>query len=158
MKYLIGIDPSFARTGLSLYDMSSGRLSSYNFPHKVGKLNFVKSIELSLEIVGEVIKAVDRSVVQEKTSDITAHFLAETPPPIGQFSSGLSTLGVVLYLGIKQWGESRHIKGFYSTVSPMYIATIHQTRKYSKSDTVRLAKSLIKTFSDSGYIKSFFTS
>ena len=140
----MGLDASFARTGLAVFSARTGRVFLYKLPKKVGKLNYKRAFLWSEDIVCVVKWVLEKHFKAGEEVFI----VAETPPPTSQYSSGLSALGVLLAKGIGEVIQKVEAIGVYSTVSPMYIGHIHGTRKYAKADTVEVGKRLLEVLID----------
>lgn len=65
------------------------------------------------------------------------YIFSEIPPPVGNFAAGLYALDTLIMSHLEC--RVSNIENIF-IFSPSYLSTIHNTRKYNKSDSTQLAK------------------
>lgn len=132
---LMGIDPSFTRTGLSIYNTETKELFITKIVNELPKnKSFQNLFNVASSISENILK-----IIEDYDVDF---IISEVPPPQGSFSSGLFGLDMVILYSIRSL-----VKEIY-TVPPTYLAHIHGKRGYKKSDSSELGKRLIPLLTD----------
>lgn len=124
---ILSVDLSFSRTGTSLLDTELKLLTLEKYSVPINTKSFIgiqEAVNQMMALLSPLISKADRVVMEE-------------PFPNSNFSSGLYALDSVFY---------RECKVPIITYNPTTLAHIHGTRKYSKSDSTKLAQALIKDF------------
>ena len=128
---LIGIDPSYKRAGIAIYDGKSIRITCCKTDS-----NQDKSFgQVWTDLVGQT----DRIINILKPYIMTdSQLISEVPPPQGQDSPGLWGLDSVLFHRL-----SRSKLNTVYTLYPTYLQHVHGKRKYAKSESVELCKAIL---------------
>ena len=130
---LLALDPSFRRTGISVY--SDGEIT-------INSIGLESNPDKSFHSIWHQIDELTQSICNYAKDFKVEQVISEIPPPVGQYSAGLWALDSVLFHRIRLL----QVKSLY-VVPPNYIAHIHGTRKYTKTDSVELAKSIMEGLS-----------
>lgn len=137
---LCGLDPSFNRTGISIYNGKSIIITSVGVKLEEEKTfcSVYRSAELVTRMITEYISNFNIKQV-----------ITEVPPPLGQFSSGLWCLDSLLCHKL----ENSEVEVVY-TLNPNYIEHVHGKRGHTKTESVELAKKIIKKLETSAHVKT----
>jgi len=136
-----GIDPSFKDMGISVYYPENKTFLIWRFEKSLGdRVDFTRAWEVSRSLVAEVINYMGKNNWRVIDSVIT-----EIPPPNKLYSMGLAVLDSLLMESISQWVYSIY------TVSAAWLTHIHGVRKYTKKDSITLAKHFMEVFQIKGY-------
>lgn len=138
-KFYIGLDPSFTRTGISIYNVDEKSLQVCRVENK--DLPAKKSFDNMFHLVNLTIRNILSRLPSPDGNELI--ILSEVPPPSGQFSSGLYALDTALLREI-----SLIYKSTIYIVPPTYIGSVHGTRKYNKSTSTILGNKLLSLFSN----------
>lgn len=126
---LVGIDPSFNRTGISIYKNGKLTITSKGYEGEKIPPTFQniwrKAGKLSLDILN-VIKPNKNTII-----------ISEVPPPQGQYSPALWCLDSMLFDALQEFDCKIY------NLPPTYLGHVHGKRKYSKSESVVLANSIL---------------
>lgn len=134
---LIGIDPSFTRTGISILDTEAKVVNINNFKGKMGKhfdISWSQAYDRVLQL----------NALLKVNNVNNAFILSECPFPGGSSSEGLYQLDSMLFLYLKLANHTVDI------VHPSYLKHLHQGA-YEKKDSVNLYKNLRLVFEKHGY-------
>ncbi len=134
---LIGLDPSFTNTGIAMIDILNNRLVFKSVGSPIGEKTFSNIVQNVYDQVNRIVSSLGKGPYK---------IITETPPAAGNFSSGLFALDTHLSLTLRD--KAIILYG----VSPVYLAHIHGTRKYKKSESVAVAKKLIGLYEKHGFI------
>lgn len=121
----MGIDPSFTGTGIAKYD-GGKQIQTVKLSTELDGKRFVDIVKGSFNILSKVEKEIEGNVC----------IISENPPPQGMFASGLYGLDTVLLGTLSQNPWVRSV----DTVNPNYLQHLHQKRKYTKGESVKLAQ------------------
>ena len=134
---LVGIDPSYTRTGLVILDTELKEITSIRVENKIGEKDYVnlynKANEQSYNI---------NRLISQKPDFI----MSECPFSQAQFSSGLFALDSLMFYKLSQ----RCPKAI-DVLHPSYLKYLHKNAKYTKTDSVNLAKEFLKVYQVHGY-------
>jgi len=136
---ILAQDPSFAKLAFSLYD---GKDTIYldNCVFSLGDcVGFERVFQANKEILKQYLDKLCNLYGVNKTLFIDKIF-SEIPPPNGTYSAGLFSLDT--YILDKLFTFNRACSEVW-TLPPSFLMTIHNTRKYNKSDSTTLAKYFI---------------
>lgn len=133
----IGIDPSFSNTGLVAIDDVNKTITIASYGSSIGGNTFSNLFFHSLDRVSHI-----SDWVHSQSPD---YILTETPPPSGSFSSGLYGLDILLCSRLISMCDNVY------AVAPTYVGHLHGTRKYTKTQSVELAKKLIAEYQSMGF-------
>lgn len=134
---IIGIDPSFTRTGISILDTESKVININNFKGVMGK-----HFDISWNQAYDRVLQLNALLKVNNVSK--AYVLSECPFPGGSSSEGLYQLDSMLFLFLKL------SKYTVDIVHPSYLKHIHHGT-YMKKDSVNLYKKLRVVFEKHGY-------
>jgi hypothetical protein len=132
---ILAQDPSFAKLAFSLYD---GKSTIYiqNCTFSLGEcVGFEKVFHASKDILSQYTTRLE-SLGVNKTLFIDKIF-SEIPPPNGTYAAGLFALDT--YILDHLWSYLPSCSEIW-TLPPSFLMTLHNTRKYKKSESVTLAK------------------
>lgn len=121
---ILSLDCSFKRTGIAFLDTTARSLELTT----VSATKLVKNFQGIMEATEEILKGLDPFLERADK------FVMEQPIPSSMFSAGLFALDSAVYLRKKP----------DAMYHPTVLGSIHGMRNYSKSQSVELAKSLIK--------------
>lgn len=138
---ILSQDPSFSGLGFSLYREDKNtiyvRKCSIGLGNSVGfEVVFNKSIEHS----DNYISIIDSLLVGSKID----YVISEIPPPSGTYSAGLFALDTLLLYRIKWLYNPKEMV----TLNPSFLVKIHNTRKYTKKDSITLTNYLMDILKD----------
>ena len=137
---LIGIDPSYSRTGLIIMNTESKEIRSIKVENKIGEKDFVNLYNKANDQSNKIIKEIPNKI---------DYVMSECPLPQAQFSSGLFALDSLMLYKL-----SLNRPKMINVLHPSYLKYIHKSSKYTKTDSVNLAKSFLEVFTKNGYIFS----
>lgn len=136
---ILAQDPSFAKLAFSLYD-GEGVVYLDNCDFSLGEcIGFEKVFQANREILRQYLDKLSMSYGVNKNLFIDKIF-SEIPPPNGMFSAGLYSLDTFILDKLFDYNEKCTE---IWTLPPSFLMTIHNTRKYKKSESVALAKYLM---------------
>jgi len=144
---ILAQDPSFNALAFSLYDGENTVYidnSSYTLGESIG---FNKVFVASMDLWEQYKKRLEHFRVGNGINiDV---IFSEIPPPVANFAAGLFALDTfILYQLFRSYSTIRNVY----TIPPSYLSTVHETSKYKKSDSTKLAKYFIQDVL-SDYIK-----
>lgn len=132
---IAGLDPSFTRTGISIYDTER----SFLFLDAVSKL---ESTEKTYQAMfNRVLLFGDRVVEALYSKGDLDTLISEEPLPTALFSSGLYTLDTHIFYRLI---HDKGINTIYN-LHPTYCKYVKEAKKSIKSESVILAKEIIDT-------------
>lgn len=137
---ILAQDPSFKKLSFSLYDGSGTvYLDSCNF--KLGEcVGFEKVFNANREILRQYIDKLVNDYGVNRTIYIDKIF-SEIPPPTGIYSAGLYSLDT--YILDRLFAFNKKCDEIW-TIPPSFLMTIHNTKKFKKSESVILARYLME--------------
>jgi hypothetical protein len=136
---ILAQDPSFAKLAFSLYD-GKGTVYIDNCEFKLGEcIGFEKVFNANIDIMKQYKDKLTQNYNVNKTLFIDKIF-SEIPPPTGMFSAGLYSLDT--YILDKLFEMNLQCSEIW-TLPPSFLMTIHNMRKYKKSESTTLAKYLM---------------
>ena len=139
---LIGIDPSLKRTGICAIDIKSKEVYIEKVLGPVGCKSFDDVL-----INAQAMKEGVESFFNLRGLGKYISAIMEIPPPMGQFSSGLWGLDILLASHIVV--DKRVFQ--YIAIPPNYLAHLHGTRKYTKTESVDKSLLIIAKLIEIGY-------
>lgn len=135
---ILTMDPSYNACAFSLYDGEDTIYidnSSYSLGEKIG---FEKIFTATHDIWRQHKEKMDSLGVGDKI--LIDRMISEIPPPTAQFSAGLFALDT--FILSKMWETYNSIKEIM-VVPSSFLGTVHNTNRYTKSDSTKLAKYFI---------------
>ena len=133
---IVGIDASFTRLGYTIINLNTKEIIIDNLQGKRGN-TFQNVFQNACKKSNELLK---------ELKDYTIDYLIIEEPFIGrEASEGLFLLDGILNYSLILKG----VKEIYNT-NPAYLKTLHGS-KYTKADSVNLAKQLIEVYKEYGY-------
>lgn len=140
-ELLVGIDPSFRRTGVSFWLRDRIVVDSVSFKDE-------GPIDKRFQGIYEEVKRRTDSILQkiEGYCDRSYKVVSEEPFPGGEFSSGLWALDTMLFNKIENREHCMEIVNLNTT----YLSYIHQKKKYTKTESVELAKRWMGLLKENG--------
>lgn len=133
---LVGIDPSFSRTGMALVTPGKEVLFQH-FSRKIGHKSFDNIYEVSDDITNEMIEFLEPYKPYR--------VIMESPLPNSLFSAGLYCLDTMLMYKLNQNGV------VIKTYNPITLTHIHGKRGSTKKESVALADLALQEMVLQGY-------
>ena len=142
---LVGIDPSFSRTGLCcVMQDGSKRVIFHNLSHPMtGKASADGSVKRGFHSVFEAAFALANDVSSWVSQFDPVRVIMEEPLPASSMSPALYCLDSLIF-------ERLHDK-VIQTYNPSTLRTIHSKRDYTKTDSVNRATKLLEKFHAAGW-------
>lgn len=137
MKYLIGLDPSFTRTGITIIDLTNKRIWFETAACKIGEKQFENVVHAAKSIVSQL-----KEIIFNYCKD-DYDLVMESPLPCSSMSSALYSLDTLIYNEFES-----HIK---KTYNPATLRSKIHGHKYSKTDSQELANKYINILSKKMY-------
>lgn len=134
---LIGLDPSFSRTGICIIDTDHKTLEFYSVSCKIGEKQFENVVHSAQSIVNQL-----GEILSSYGDDFK--LLHESPLPCSSMSSALYSLDTLIYHTF----ESHIVK----TYNPATLRSKIHGHKYDKKDSQELTDKYVKILMSSGYI------
>lgn len=148
---ILAQDPSFAKLAFSLYD-GNGTIYLDNCTFELGDcVGFEKIFQANREILKQYLNKLTISY-GVNTSIFINKIFSEIPPPNGTYAAGLFSLDT--YILDKLFAFNKQCDEIW-TISPSFLMTVHNSRKYKKSDSVILAKYFINDVLKDKFIFKF---
>lgn len=138
-KYLIGLDPSFSRTGICIIDTESKYIYFDTASCKIGEKQFENVVHAAQSVVSQ-LKAVFDNVCGCDSISI----VMESPLPMSSMSSALYSLDTLIYHTFED-----HIQHTYN---PATLRSRIHGHKYDKKDSQTLTEKYLNILAKSGYI------
>ena len=137
---LVGIDPSFSRTGLCcVMQDGSKRVIFHNLSHPMtGKASADGSVKRGFHSVFEAAFALANDISSWVSQFDPVRVIMEEPLPASSMSPALYCLDSLIF-------ERLHDK-VVQTYNPSTLRTIHSKRDYTKTDSVNRATKLLEKF------------
>lgn len=137
---LIGMDPSFKRTGLAIYCNNKIIVSETKLDSNPNKSfeQIYRDVKTQVE---RIMMEINDILICEgiiNMEDVVV--LSECPPPQGSFSPGLYALDVSIFTEMSREGWDVY------RVYPTYIGHVHGKRNYTKSESVTIAKEILESY------------
>lgn len=130
---LAGIDPSYSRTGISIYTGDAIVITNLSQSNKGMKKTFSNVWNSANDLSSRIVKL----LLSYNVNGV----ISEVPPPQGCYSPGLWCLDSLIFAKLRN-----RVDTLYG-LSPTYIGHVHGTRKYKKSWSVDVANEIINTLS-----------
>ena len=138
MDYLVGLDPSFTRTGICIIDLNSKEIFFETASCKIGEKIFENVYKAAKDIARQI-----SDIVYKRCSD-NFDMISESPLPCSSMSPALYALDTLIY----DTFESH----FKITYNPATLRSKIHGHKYEKKESQELAYKYINILSKSGYI------
>jgi len=136
---IVGMDPSFNALSTSILNVETHKVYLQTISESLGdNIGFDKVFMVSRKLRDAQLKYIDK-LISDKCIDTIDKLFSEMPPPAASFSSGLFALDNLV---ISSMYDTYNIGEVY-VIPSSYVATIHGTNKYNKSDSTKLAKYFI---------------
>jgi hypothetical protein len=136
---ILAQDPSFAKLAFCLYD-GNGTIFLDNCEFSLGEcVGFEKIFQANRLILKQYLTKLTINYGVNNTIYINKIF-SEIPPPNGTYAAGLFSLDT--YILDKLFAFNKKCDEIW-TIPPSFLMTVHNTRKYKKSESVTLAKYFI---------------
>lgn len=147
LNVYVGIDPSFRRTGVSIYYPDERRFITASNPYTPLKEKTYPNIVVDVNNISYVVtEYICRRALLEDTNNANKMYIrSECPPPQGISSPMLYALDVALHSRLIPIAEE------VSTIYPTTICHIHQKKKFAKSESVDLANKILVYLISRGY-------
>ena len=134
-----GLDPSYSRTGVSIYDTEKNYL-------KLDAVSKIESTDKTYQMMFKRMNLFSDRVLECLYSEGDLDTLiSEEPLPTSQFSSGLYALDSIIFNKV----INRGINKIYN-LHPTYLKFVKEAKKSIKSESVILGKEIIKSLEDNG--------
>lgn len=137
-QYLVGLDPSFTRTGISIIDINNKHIYFTTASCKIGEKQFENVVHSAKVITDQI-----RSVVNDICHDDYI-MIMESPLPMSSMSSALYSLDTLIYHTFED-----HIRHTYN---PATLRSRIHGHKYDKKDSQTLTDKYLNILAKSGYI------
>lgn len=138
VQFLIGLDPSFTRTGICAVDLINKEISFFTASCKIGEKQFENVVHAAKSIVKQIKDIIDDNYCIDKCA-----IVMESPLPNSSMSAALYCLDSLLYTEF----ESHIVK----TYNPATLRSKIHGHKYDKKDSMNLADKYLKILTDNGY-------
>lgn len=135
---IIAVDPSFRRTGVSI--IQGDKLSIFRVTNEMDKKDFVSLFRLSKKTILNLHHSIDK----EDKTNMPKFAIMECPFVGGQFSSGLFLLDGLMATYLESLTPNLY------RVSTTYAKRALGSKKATKSDSTKLAKTLIPIYQKHG--------
>lgn len=140
-KFLVGLDPSFTRTGICIINLHSKEIFFGTASCKIGEKLFENVYRAAKNVVRQIC-----DIVYKRCSD-EFDMISEAPLPCSSMSPALHSLDTLIYNEFETY--IRH------TYNPSTLKSKIHGHKYEKKDSVELAMKYLDTLQKKGYeIKS----
>lgn len=140
-KFLVGLDPSFTRTGICIINLHSKEIFFETASCKIGEKLFENVYRAAKNVVRQICDTVYKCCSDD------FDMISEAPLPCSSMSPALHSLDTLIYNEFET-----HIK---QTYNPATLRSKIHGRKYDKKDSVELASKYLGFLSNKGYsIKS----
>ena len=136
-KFLIGLDPSYTRTGICIIDLENKTIVFETASEKIGEKQFENVVKAAKSIVNQLKE------IFIKYCGNDYDIVSENPLPCSSMSPALYALDSLIYREFEP-----HIK---ITYNPRTLASRIHGHKYSKTDSQDLAEKYLKTLSEKMY-------
>lgn len=141
----VGIDPSLKRTGIAILGENNKKLFVTSVARELLPKKSYENVYHDIRgTVSEVMEIIRGKVPRLAPVEI----ITEVPPVTGSYSPALWGLSLLL---TERLQTELSLKTLYR-LNPTYLGHIHGTRKYSKTDSVKLAESLISLMEEHYHI------
>lgn len=138
-EFLISLDPSFTRTGISILNLKEKQIYFETASCKIGEKQFENVVHAAQNIVQQL-----KDIFSKRTAGSDYDLISESPLPLSSMSSALYALDSLIYNEFES-----HIK---KTYNPAILRSRIHKHKYDKTDSVELANKYLNILSNSGYI------
>lgn len=137
-KFLVGLDPSFTRTGICIINLDSKEIFFETASCKIGEKVFENVYRAAKNVVRQI-----HDIVYKCCSD-DFDMISESPLPCSSMSPALYSLDTQIYNAFES-----HIK---QTYNPSTLRSKIHGHKYEKKDSMELADKYLKILEKCGYI------
>lgn len=138
-KFLIGLDPSFTRTGICIINLVDREISFYTASCKIGEKQFENVVHAAKSVVTQI-----ENIVLQICATDTYRVVMESPLPMSSMSSALYSLDTLIYHTFED-----HIRHTYN---PATLRSRIHGHKYDKKDSQTLTEKYLNILAKSGYI------
>ena len=135
-KYLIGLDPSFSRTGICIINTVDKEIEFYSVSCKIGEKQFENVVRAAESIVSQL------KDVFSKYDDFS--LIHEQPLPMSSMSAALYSLDTLIYHTFND--------RICHTYNPATLRSRIHGHKYDKKDSQVLTDKYLNILAKSGYI------
>lgn len=125
MSFLVGLDASFTRTGITIIDLTTKKIWFETASCKIGEKQFENVFKAAKSIVDQL-----KTIITNRCGD-DFDLIMESPLPCSSMSSALYSLDTLIYKEFEP-----HIK---KTYNPATLRSKIHGRKYTKTDSQDLA-------------------
>jgi hypothetical protein len=139
VQFIVGLDPSFTRTGICVIDLIKKEISFFTASCKIGEKQFENVVHAAQSVVKQIKDIINDNCCVDKCA-----IVMESPLPNSSMSAALYCLDSLLYTEF----ESHVVK----TYNPATLRSRIHGHKYDKTDSVNLANKYLKILTDHGYI------
>lgn len=136
MTYLIGLDCSFTRTGVTIIDLKKKEIFFETASCKIGEKQFENVFKAAKSIVNQL-----KEIISKYGDDYI--MVMESPLPVSSMSPALYALDTLIYNAFEP-----HIK---QTYNPRTLASKIHGHKYSKTDSQNLANKYLNILAQKMY-------
>lgn len=136
MTYLIGLDCSFTRTGVTIIDLKKKEIFFETASCKIGEKQFENVFKAAKSIVNQL-----KEIIGKYGDDYI--IVMESPLPVSSMSPALYALDTLIYNAFEP-----HIK---QTYNPRTLASKIHGHKYSKTDSQNLANKYLNILAQKMY-------
>lgn len=144
VQFLVGLDPSFTRTGVCVIDLINKEIFFFTASCKIGEKQFENVVQAAQSVTKQIKDIIYSSYDVDKCA-----IVMEAPLPVSSMSSALYALDTLIYNTF----ESHIIK----TYNPSTLCSKIHGHKYDKKDSQELTEKYLNKLSSCGYvIKSIF--
>lgn len=134
---ILAQDPSFNKLSFSLYNGEETiYLDSCSFKFSEQVIGFEQVFRANREIAHQYLNKLYKEY-KVNTEIFVKKIFSEIPPPTGMYSAGLFSLDT--YILDKLFIFNKQCDEVY-TLPPSFLMTIHNSRKYKKSDSTAFAR------------------
>lgn len=137
MQFLVGLDPSFTRTGITIIDLTNKRIWFESVSCKIGEKQFENIFHAAKSIVSQL-----KEIIFNYCKD-DFDLIMESPLPCSSMSAALYCLDSLIYNEFES-----HIR---KTYNPATLRSRIHGHKYGKSDSQELANKYINILSKKMY-------
>ena len=138
-KYLIGLDPSFSRTGICIIDIENKYIYFDTASCKIGEKQFENVVHAAQSVVSQIKNVLDNVCGCDSIS-----IVMESPLPMSSMSSALYSLDTLIYHTFED-----HVRHTYN---PATLRSRIHGHKYDKKDSQTLTDKYLNILAKSGYI------
>ena len=138
MQFLVGLDASFTRTGITIIDLANKKVWFETASCKIGEKQFENVFKAAKSVVSQL-----KEIITKYCGD-DFDLIMESPLPCSSMSPALYALDTLIYSEFES-----HIK---KTYNPATLRSKIHGHKYDKKDSQNLADKYINTLNSKMYI------